>query len=432
MKRAPTRAGLLVPRGRWLELFLGILAAGIAFAAYTPLVLARRGSIAVPDLLPPAIVVGVGLLVHLGLVLRGRGEDETLVPLVVALLGLGLAFSNRLAPALAPRQGTWIVLGGLAILVITQLPDNSLLVLQRYRYSWAAIGIALVGLTFLAGRSATPGGPRLWLGSSTLGFQPAEVLKLLLVFFLAGYLSEHRELLSEVSVRWAGLRLPPLPYMAPMLTMLGIALTLLIAQRDLGAAMLLFTIALVMLYLASGRLDYVLGGWLAFVLAAYLVHDRIAVLATRIQVWRDPWSDPQGSGYQILQAAMAMAAGGVMGAGISQGSPTDIPAVHTDFVYAALVEELGLAGSAAVLALFVLLTMRGLRIAAMLTSPFYRLLACGLSLSLAIQTIVIVGGIVRLIPLTGITLPFLAHGGTSLLVCCTTVGLLVRLSGRSP
>ncbi len=431
MRRSWERAGWLRPRPRWLELLLWFLAAGIAIAAYAPVVLARQGHLRPWDLLPPATVIGIGLLVHAGLVLRGRGEDETLLPMAIALLGLGLALSYRLAPALAPRQFAWIVLGGGMLLVVSQLPDHALLVLERYRYSWAAIGSLLVGLTLVAGRSATPGGPRLWLGSASVGFQPAEVLKLLLVLFLAGYLTEHGELLSEASIRWAGLRLPPLPYLAPMLAMLGIALGLLIAQRDLGAALLLFAIALGMLYLASGRLGTVVGALLAFLTVAYVVHDRIAILATRIAIWRNPWADPQGAGYQLLQAAMAMAGGGILGTGLAQGSATDIPAVHTDFVYAALVEELGLGGSAAILALFALLALRGLRIAAALSSPFHRLLAAGLSLSLAIQVFVIVGGIVRLIPLTGITLPFLAHGGTSLLVCCVTVGLLMRLSGQS-
>lgn len=428
--RSPRRLALGTwARPRWTEFGLLALASAIALVAYLPLALDPPGNLRTAALGRPLALIAIIFFVHLGLVLRGRGEDQTLLPLCLCLLGLGLAFTNRLAPALANRQSAWIALGALVLLAVTQAPDYAIQRLQRYRYSWAALGIALVGLTFVAGRSAAPGGPRLWLGTARFGFQPAEGLKLLLVLFLAGYLAERGELLRQTWTRCGRLKLPPLPYIAPLAVMLGLALGLLVAQRDLGAALLLFAIALGMIYAASGRAAYVTIALAMFLAAAYLIRQHVEVVASRFHIWHDPWSDAQGAGYQLVQAAMAMAAGGILGTGLGLGSPTDIPAVHTDFVYAAVVEELGLGGSAALLAVYCLLTLRGLRVAAWAEHAFERWLAVGLSLSLAFQVFVIVGGIVRLIPLTGLTLPFLAHGGTSLVVCCCTVGLLLRLSG---
>jgi cell division protein FtsW (lipid II flippase) len=419
------------PRPRLTELVLLVVASAITLAAYAPLALGPAGQLRPANLLRPAVLIGIILVVHLGLVVGGHGEDPTLLPLGLALLGVGLALSVRLAPALADRQFQWILVGATGMLIATRLPDDALRWLRRYRYSWAALGVVLVALTFLFGRSASADGPRLWLGSATIGFQPSEILKLLLVVFLAGYLADKRELLARASSHLGPLRLPPLPYLAPMAVMLGVSLGLLVVQRDLGAALLLFAIALGMLYLASGRSAYVLAALAVFVIGAYAVHDRVDVVRTRVAIWRDPWSRAQTSGYQPLQAAMAIGSGGIIGAGLGQGSPTVIPAVHTDFVYAAVAEELGVAGAAALLALYALLLLRGFRIAARAPDAFAALLAAGLALSLAVQALIIVGGIVRLIPLTGITLPFLAHGGTSLVVCTLSLGLLVRLSRES-
>jgi cell division protein FtsW (lipid II flippase) len=305
-------------------------------------------------------------------------------------------------------------------------------VLRRYRYTWAMLGIGLVALTLFAGRSVTGSGPRLWLGGGGFLFQPSEVLKLLVAVFLAGYLADRRELLAEASTGLGRLRLPPLPYLAPLAVMLGLSLVLLAAQRDLGAALLVFALALGMLYVASSRLDYVLASLALFGTGAFLLHQRIAVIQDRVRIWLDPWSESQGTGHQIVQSLMAIGAGGVMGAGLGQGSPTVIPAVWTDFVYAAIAEELGMAGSLAVLALYALLTLRGFKIAVEAGPVFERLLAAGLTLGLALQALIIVGGVVKLIPLTGITLPFLSYGGTSLMTSSVAVGLLLRISEREP
>lgn len=417
------------PRWRGTELLLLLLAGGIALSASLPLALRDRGGLAPADLaLPLALVGGVAVL-HLALGLRGRGEDELILPLLLVLTGLAMAFSQRLAPALAGRQLAWQLLAVAALAAVLLIPFD-LYWLQRYRYTWAALGLGLVALTLVAGRPAIPGGPPLWLGIGSLRFQPAEALKLLLVVWLAAYLTERRELLAGAATRIGPLRLPPLPYLAPMAIVLGLSLLLLAAQGDLGAALLLYAITLGMLYLASGRASYVLFGLVAFLAGAWLLYRTVGIVEARATLWLDPWSDAQGGGYQLVQALMAFAAGGLMGRGIGFGAPTAIPAVHTDFVYAAIVEEMGLAGAMAVLTVFGLLFLRGFRAASRAEAPFERLLAAGLVLALAVQTLIILGGNLRVIPLTGITLPFVSHGGSSLLVSAIGLGLVLRISAE--
>ncbi len=419
------------PQLRLTELALLLPSVGIALAASAPLTLQASGRLDVGDLATSLTLIGAVLLLHLALTACGNRADQVVLPLLLAIMGLGLALNQRLAPDLADKQFRWLLLALLLVAGVVFVPLDVRRLLHRYRYTWATLGIALVAATLVGGRSLLPGGPALWLGVGQFVFQPSEALKLLLVVFLAGYLADKRELLADAATQVGPLRLPPLPYLAPMGILLGLSLALLGVQGDLGAALLLFAISLGMLYLASSRLDYVLGGLAAFAAGAYVMYGRIAVVATRVAIWRDPWSRAQETGYQLVQAMMALAGGGVMGTGLGYGSPTDIPAVHTDFVYAAVVEELGLAGSAAVLALYALLALRGFRIAITATDPFERLLSAGLTFALASQTLIIVGGVVRLIPLTGITLPFLSYGGSSALVSAASVGLLLRVSSSS-
>jgi cell division protein FtsW (lipid II flippase) len=422
----------IVPRPRPLELLLLLLAGGLTIAAAAPLPLRDRGALVPADLGRALLLLGFLLALHFSLVLRGRGEDQVLLPALLALCGIGVALSARLAPSLADRQWQWVALAGVALAVTVHLPSEGFRLLRRYRYTWAVLGMLLVALTLVAGRSAMAGGPRLWLGFGSLRFQPSEALKLLLVVFLAGYLEDKQELLSDTATRIGPVRLPPLPYLAPLAVMLGLSLALLAAQGDMGAALLLFTIALGMLYLASARLDYVLAALAVFSAGAYALHSHLAVLATRVAVWLDPWSQSHDAGFQLVQGLLALGAGGILGTGLGQGSPTDIPAVHTDFVYGAIAEEMGLAGATAILALYVVMVLRGFRIAIAAPGSFERLLAAGLSVALAVQVFIIIGGVVKLIPLTGITLPFLSLGGTSMLISTISIGLLVRISGRQP
>ncbi len=418
----------LTPRFRGTELLLLISASAIAIVAPAPLPLRAGGRVGVSDLAPALVLIGAFVAVHLLFTFRGRGEDEVLAPLILFLTGISLALSRHLAPDLADRQLAWTILAVGAMAFVAIAPFDPRL-LRRYRYTWAIAGILLVGVTLVAGRPGPLGGPRLWLSLGGLSFQPSEALKILLVVFLAAYLSERRELLAERQLGFGPFSAPPFAYLAPLGVVFGASLALLAVQGDLGAALLLYAIALSMLYLASGRSGTAALGLVAFALGAVVLHRYIPIVQVRTALWLDPWSDPQGLGFQSVQALMTVGAGGVIGTGLGAGLAADyLPAVHTDFVFAAIAEELGLAGASAVLAVCALLALRGLRIALSATTPFARLLAAGLSTALAIQTVIIVGGTLRLIPLTGITLPFLSHGGSSMLVSAISAGLLLRIS----
>ncbi len=430
------RAPWLRPEWRLTELALLALGAGLGLAASAAVPLRFHGAVAAADLLPALALVALFLLLHLSLALGGRGADQLLLPGVQVLMLLGLAVVQRLAlgldvPQVAARQWLWLALGIGTIGATVHAPWG-LGPLRRYRYTWALVGAGLVAITFVAGHSTVADGPSLWLGFGWLSFQPSELLKLVVVVFLAAYLAEKQELLAAGRTRLGPLTLPPLPYLAPLAVMLGLSLGLLVAQRDLGAALLLFIIALGLIYAASGRVGIVLAGLVAFALGAWLLADHVAVVSTRVQIWRDPWADAQGTGYQLVQALLAVGAGGVLGTGLGFGLPTAIPAVHTDFVYAAIAEELGLAGATGVLCLYLVLVLRGFRIALRAVDPFARLLAAGLAFALAVQVFIIAGGVLKVIPLTGITLPFLSYGGTSVIVSAVAVGLLLRVSTMEP
>lgn len=414
-------------RPRLTELTLLVTAAGVTLTAAASLPLRDGHAARAVDLAPALLLVGCAVAIHVGLALRRRDEDAVLLPTTLCLMGLGLTLSARLAPDLSARQAAWQVLS-MAALASAAIAPFDVTILRRYRYSLAAFGLALVGLTLIAGRPAIEGGPALWLGIGSLSFQPSELLKLLLVVAMAGYLADRRVLLAGAASHLGPLRLPSLPYVAPLGVMLGLSLLLLAVQRDLGAALLLFAIALALLYIASGRIGYVVFGGAGFAAGALILHRLLGIVQTRTAIWLDPWADAQNTGYQLVQALLAMAAGGVLGRGLGRGMPDLIPAVHTDFVYAAIVEELGVAGATAVIMLYGVLVLRGLRIAMTARGAFEQLLAAGLTVALGCQALIILAGNLRLIPLTGITLPLLSHGGSSLLVSAVSIGMLLRLS----
>jgi cell division protein FtsW (lipid II flippase) len=258
-----------------------------------------------------------------------------------------------------------------------------------------------------------------------------ELVKLLLVIFLAAYLDDYRELLAVGGRRIGPVRLPPIPYLAPILVMVGVVLLLFWFQKDLGPALLFSVVLLVLLYIASGRADYV-GFGLLLLLVGFVIADRaFAHVHTRIAIWLDPWANRETTGYQLVQALYAFGSGGVFGTGLDMGSPRYIPAVHTDFVVAAIGEELGLTGTLAVVASFVLLAQRGFLVALRAATGFSALLASGLVAVLAVQALIILGGTLELIPLTGVTLPFVSYGGSSVVANFLLVGLLLRVSHES-
>jgi cell division protein FtsW len=305
--------------------------------------------------------------------------------------------------------------------------------LRRYKYTWAAVGILLLLLVFLFGE--VTGGARLTLRIGPFSGQPSELLKVILVVFLAGYLAENRSLLANASTRVGRIKLPPLPYLLPMIAMWGIALAIVIVQRDLGAALLYFLVFLALLYVATRRASYVIFGIGLFLVGGAVLYFLFPHVQERIDIWINPFADPQGAGYQIIRALYAYGRGGILGTGLGAGLPQvgtipSIPAIHTDFIFAALAEEMGMLGALAVLGLYALIAQRGFRIAATAADDFRALLATGLTLVIVIQAAIIMGGNLRVVPLTGITLPLISYGGSSILVNGAVIGLLLALSDR--
>jgi cell division protein FtsW (lipid II flippase) len=433
---------------RWREMLLLLPPPALLAAGLAQLALVRTGQVTPADvrlaLYSAAALLGCSLLMSLA----GFRGDQTLFPLAALLTSVGLLFVDRLEPALVERYGTvgarqwqWaaISLGAfLATLLLTRrwvwrgrvLSWD--LALKRYRYVVLFLGVALVVAAMAFGVEVN--GARLWLRVGPLQFQPSELFKVVLVAFLAAYLEDKRDMVAFGGFRLGRIPLPPIPYLLPLLLMLGLSVALLVFQRDLGAAMLTFGTFLGLLYVASSRLGYLVAGGGAFVGAVIVLNrltDRVAALAhvrTRFAVWLSPWTS--AGGYQVIQGLYALASGGLLGQGLGQGSPTLIPESHTDFIFATIGEEWGLLGAMALLILYALLVSRS--IAGSLRSPdgFQQLFGTGLAISLALQVLIIVGGNLNLIPLTGITLPFVSYGGSSLLVNWVTLGLLVRISSE--
>ena len=387
------------------------------------------------------LFIGLVYGIHAWLNWTRPNADQVLLPLTATAMVLGLVIIQRLEPALVARsldfegiarkQVLWITSGMLA-LWFTASVVRDINILRKYKYSFAILGIGLVAATLVFGTDGGSGsGVRLWFDFGFFQFQPSELLKILLVIFLAGYLDDKRELLAS-PYKIGPIKLPPLPYLAPLLLLWALALVLFVVQRDLGSAMLFFGIFLAMLYVASGRPFYVVAGLSLFFAAAYTLNaffsSQFTHIQRRVSIWLDPWPVGQDAGYQIVQSLYALASGGVLGKGIGFGSPGYIPAVQTDMVIAAIGEELGLAGTLGVVALFMLLVYRGYHIALTARTGYEQLLAVGLTTILGLQTIIIIGGAIKMIPLTGITLPFISYGGSSLITNCIIIGLLLRIS----
>jgi cell division protein FtsW (lipid II flippase) len=362
-------------------------------------------------------------------------RDPLLFPLAMFLSGWGLVLVDRLAPNFADRQTLWLVLSTGIMLGATSLPQL-LRWLRVYRYVILISGIILLVSTILLGRnpSGYTDAPQLWLGFGNIFFQPSEALKVMLVAFLASYLSEQYPALraeSRLKHFFTGQAWMSPRIMGPILTMWGLSVVLVVWQRDLGTAALFFAVFLILLYVASGETFIIIGGTVLLGIAGYVAYNLFSVVALRVDIWLNPWAEADGRAFQIVQSLMAFGAGGIFGEGIGQGSPTYIPVVHSDFVFSALAEEYGLLGVTVLLACVSTFVMRGLRIAVLHQDrPFYSLLAIGYSMLIGIQSLLIMGGVLKLLPLTGVTLPFVSYGGSSLLMSFIILGFLLRLSAE--
>lgn len=383
----------------------------------------RSSALGWADLIVPLGLFAAFLGAHVAARFLARGADPALLPIAFVLSGVGLGFITRLDPELAASQLLWLV-GGVAALVLTLRVVPSLERLARYKYTIALAGLTLLIAPAIIGVEVN--GAKLWLRFAGFSFQPAEVAKVLIVLFLAAYLAEKREVLSIATDRVGRVWLPPAKHLGPLLLMWAVSLVVLVSEKDLGSSLLFFGIFLVMIYAATGRPAYVAVGLVLFVVGASAAYFMFGHVQTRIAIWLDPFADAAGRGYQLAQSLFALAAGRVMGVGIGRGLPGRIPFVETDFIFTAIAEETGLAGGAALIVAYLVFCLRGLSSAARARSDVAALTAAGLVAAFGLQAFVIIGGVTRLIPLTGITLPFVSYGGSSVLANFMLLGLLMR------
>lgn len=426
-------------RRRGAELFLIVLALLVGVGAYAAVGLGVEGTV-------PADTVGYGgwlaLLIvasHVVVRLTAPYADPVLLPVVAALNGIGLAMIYRIdlaklaenedANTLARDQLVWMTIGVLLfVAVLLLLRDHRRLQAFTYTSGFGAIVLLVMPLLPVLGTEIR--GARIWINLGPLSFQPGEIAKVLLVVFFAGYLVLHRDALALAGRRVAGIDLPRGRDLGPILTMWLISLGILVLQRDLGSSLLFFGLFLVMLYIATERPGWLVVGGSLFAAGAYVAFLLFPHVQSRVNSWLDPF-DPDHNGYQIVEGMYGMAWGGLVGRGLGQGNPIQIPIAESDFIFAALGEELGLTGTMAIILLYGLIVERGLRTALVCRDGFGKLIAAGLAVVFALQVFVVIGGVTKLIPLTGLTTPFLSYGGSSLVANWAIIALLLRISDQA-
>ena len=410
---------------RNLELVLLCVAAPIVILLFAMLALNQGERLGLTSLGVPIGIFAAFIVAHISIRFLAPDADPAVLPIVFALSGVGIAFVTRLAPELAFNQVVWLFVG-VAAMVIVLVFSRRVEKLANYKYTLMVIGFALLLSPLLPVVGTEIYGSRIWLSIGPLSFQPGELAKVVIVLFLASYLSANREMLSVFTWRIGPLRLPDIRTLAPMLVMWVIALLIVIFERDLGSALVFFFVFLAMLYVATGKKFYLIVGVVLMAVGCVGAYMGFAHVQVRVANWLDPFSDPQGDGYQMLQGLFSMADGDLFGVGIGRGLSDNIPVVESDFIFAALAEECGLLGAAGVLLLYLSFAIRGYVTAARARSDFSSMAAVGLTTTIVLQAFIIVGGVTRLIPLTGLTLPFVSQGGSSLLASFIAVGFLLR------
>lgn len=409
---------------RTTELLLLIGAAFPVTLLYALYVVNAGAALSFQTLAVPIGLFAAFAAAHIGVRIFAPGADPALLPIVFALSGIGITFVTRLEPDAAMGQLIFLFVG-VALMVGTLAVVKNLDVVKRYKYVLGAAGIVLLVLPMLIGTEIY--GSKLWIKIGSFTFQPGEFAKVFIVLFLAGYLAENRELLSISNRTVLGIKFPRLRLLYPLFIVWGICLLVVAFERDLGSALLFYTIFLIMLYVATGRVSYVLIGLILLAVGALGMYQIMNHVRVRVAIWLNPFEDAQNMGFQIVQALYSMADGGLFGVGIGKGLGGDtIPVVASDMIFAAMAEEMGLLGGAAVLLLFMLFAVRGLTTAARAKTDLAAFSAAGLTAAISFQAFTIVGGVTKLIPLTGVTLPFMSQGGSSLLASFVIVGLLLR------
>ncbi len=409
-----------------------LLTAG--FAAVFAQQNARPGNL---SLIYGAYFLAICLATHLFLRFRLPNADPYLFPLAALLTAIGLVMIYRIDSTLARDQANWFVVGLILFaLTIHFLRDYE--VLERYRYTIAAVGLLLLLAPRLPGIGQQVNGAYLGVKVGPLQFQPTEFSKICIVIFLASYLREHREVLIVGARRVLGVTLPPLKHLGPMLVVWGASMFMLVFIRDLGSSLMFFAAFLALLYVATGRFSFVVIGMAMFLLGSWFFAATIPHVGERVDIWLNPYKEARTSGYQILQSMFAQADGGLFGKGFGQALITDpgtrnalLPAAQTDTIYSLIVNELGLFGACGVILIYLLIAARGFKIALIANDGFSKLLATGLTAVFSIQAFVIIGGVTRVIPLTGVTLPFVSYGGSSVVANFVLLALLLLISDRA-
>ncbi|MGH3087024.1 MAG: FtsW/RodA/SpoVE family cell cycle protein [Rubrobacteraceae bacterium] len=410
-----------------------ILALAICTLGFATLIFVQEATS--PPLIYGAYYAGTLFVLYLAIRLWLPNSDVLILPIVTMLTGIGLVMIFRLTfdiegvEGLAITQAGWILVG-CGAMFLTVLLFRNYHRLFDYKYLFAFAAIALICLTF------TPlgyevNGARLWVQLGPVNFQPSEFARIALIIFFAGYLAEKRDLLAATSRTFMGIQIPSPKYFGPVALVWAASLGLLVFEKDLGSSLLFFAVPLLMLYVATGRMAYVILGTLLFAVGSSATYFIFGHVQTRVQAWLDPWEDPDGTGFQVLQSIFNIADGGLTGTGLGGGFSQTIPEVQTDFIFATVASELGLLGATAVLLAFLVFVYRGIKVSLMAGDDASKLLAYGLTVMFAAQTLIIVGGVTRLIPLTGITLPFVSYGGSSVVGSFVLAGLLLVISEKA-
>jgi peptidoglycan glycosyltransferase len=358
------------------------------------------------------------------------GADSTLLPLAILLNGLGYVMIARLSDRLAGLQTTWTFVGvaafALTLIVVRRVND-----LVRFKWIFFAVGAGLLLLPVVPGLGFSSGGARIWVSIGPINFQPGEFAKLALALFFAAYLAESRELISRGTWQVGRFLLPEPRDLLPLLGAWGFSVVLMVGQKDLGSSLLFFTLFVVMVWVATEKASFMALGLAMFATSATIAYFLFDHVQTRVSIWLDPWRSYSGKGYQIAQSMFALGSGGMGGTGLGLGDPTRIPEAKNDFIFAAIGEELGLFGATAILITFLLIIGAGLRTAMRAKRDFAKLLAVGLTTIIGVQAFIIIGGVIRVVPLTGITLPFVSYGGSSLVANYVLLALLLRISDNT-
>lgn len=419
-------------RNRELVNFLPVVI--LVFAGFASVYMARSAQIDASSLSFGLLFVGLFLAVHLFLRLVAPYADPFLLPLAALLSAIGIMMIYRIDPALAAAQTRWMMVG-LGLLAVVMVTLRNYRKLDDYIYLCGILGVVLLIITVILGINEN--GAFLSIRVGSIQFQPGEFSKILIAIFLAGYLNSKRELLSTTTWHLFGVPMPAFKHLGPLITMWGMSFALLLLMNDLGTSMLFFGIFLAMTYVATARVAYPVIGGILFIAGAALAYQIKGTVRLRFDIWIDPWSDAMDRGYQIVQSLFAIGDGGLFGTGLGKGyllfknGDPIIPALHTDFIFSAIAEELGLAGATALIVLFMIFCYRIFRVAVESDDGFSKLLAAGLGAAFVLQTFVILGGVMKLIPLTGITLPFVSYGGSSIVANFGALALLLLVSNRT-